>query len=307
MFSGWRAGAAAGAAVTALVLAGCGDDRGAAVGAGECPTDPVRVVVSVGQWGDVVRDLAGACGAVTTIVNGTSIDPHDYEPAPADIAAFRHADLVVVNGLGYDAWATKAIDAAGSKAAIVDAGAVAGKTEGDNPHVWYGPDFVSAVADAVTTELEGLAPDASAYFEERSTAWHASMRPYYDEVAELGADVAGGVTYGATEPVFEYMAHAVGLIDETPRGYARAAANEVDPSPGDFHDFLTAIESSAIDLLVVNTQTSGAVPDQLRHAAESAGVPVIEVTEAPPKDATFESWQLEQLDALAAAVREANS
>jgi zinc/manganese transport system substrate-binding protein len=114
------------------------------------------------------------------------------------------------------------------------------------------------------------------------------------------------VTYAATEPVFDYMAQSLGLIDATPRGYARAAANEVDPSPGDLHDFLTAIESPAIDLLVVNTQTSGAVPDLLSQAAESAGVPVVEVTEAPPKDVTFESWQLDQLDALAAAVNGVN-
>ncbi len=91
----------------------------------------------------------------------------------------------------------------GANAAVVDAGEVAGKTEGDNPHLWYGPDFVSAVADAVTGELEDLAPDATPYFDEQATAWHSAMQPYYDEVAELGAVVAGSVTYGATEPVFD--------------------------------------------------------------------------------------------------------
>ncbi len=104
------------------------------------------MVVSVGQWGDIVGDLAGACGKVTTIISGTSVDPHDYEPTPSDLAAFTDADLVVVNGLGYDAWASRAVDAAGCEAAVVDAGEVVGKSKGDNPHLWYGPDFVSAVA-----------------------------------------------------------------------------------------------------------------------------------------------------------------
>jgi zinc/manganese transport system substrate-binding protein len=261
--------------------------------------------VSVGQWGDIVGDLAGACGTVTTIISGTSVDPHDFEPTPADLAAFSDADLVVVNGLGYDAWAARAVDAGGSDAAVVDAGEVAGKSEGDNPHLWYAPDVVSAVADAVTGELDTLAPGAKASFDEQGRVWHTAMQPYYDEVAELGAAVAGDVTYGATEPVFSYMAQALGLADETPKGFARAAANGVDPGPGDLHDFLAAIGDGSIDLLVVNTQTEGAIPDQVRQSAESAGVPVVEVTEAPPDGTTFASWQLGQLRALANAVKQA--
>lgn len=299
------AATAAWAATGALLLAACGQSGGAAAAAGDCPVEPVRVVVSVGQWGDIVGDLAGACGKVTTIISGTSVDPHDYEPTPSDLAAFTDADLVVVNGLGYDAWAGRAVDAGGANAAVVDAGEVAGKTEGDNPHLWYGPDFVSAVADAVTGELEALAPDATPYFEDQATAWHRAMQPYYDEVAELGAVVAGSVTYGATEPVFTYMAQALGLVDQTPKGFARAAGNGVDPAPGDLHDFLAAIDDKSIDLLVVNTQTEGAIPDQVRRAAESAGLPVVEVTEAPPDGTTFASWQLDQLRGLADAVTRA--
>jgi zinc/manganese transport system substrate-binding protein len=59
-------------------------------------------VVTVDQWGDIVSDLAGACGEVTTIIKSSSIDPHDYEPTPADSAKFDRAKLVVVNGLDYD-------------------------------------------------------------------------------------------------------------------------------------------------------------------------------------------------------------
>jgi len=301
VFSRWRGAGAAAALATTLVLVGCGDGQAAPAAPGSCPAAPLSIVVSVSQWGDIVHDLAAACGDVKTIIHGTSLDPHDYEPKPADLAAFTDADLVVVNGLGYDAWATKAAKAAGSSPAVVDAGTVVGKTEGDNPHVWYGPEFVNEVADAVTAELEALLPGARAYFDEKSVAWHAKMRPYYDEVSHLRRDFTG-VTYGATEPVFDYMAQAIGLINDTPSGYERAAANEADPAPGDIHDFLTAIERSTIDLLVVNTQTSGALVDQLRHAAQSSGVPIVEVTEAPPNDASFESWQLAQLHALAAAI-----
>ncbi|HTN79411.1 MAG TPA: zinc ABC transporter substrate-binding protein, partial [Acidimicrobiales bacterium] len=230
------------------------------------------------------------------------IDPHDYEPTPADLNAFTDARLVVVNGVGYDAWASKAADSTSPKPLVVDAGDVVGKTPGDNPHIWYGPDYVRAVASAITTQLEAVAPAASAYFEAQAATWRTEMKSYDDTVSEVRSQATGAVTYGATESVFDYMAAAVGLVDKTPEGYAHAVANESEPAPADLHDFLTAIGDGSIDLLIVNTQTEGSVPDQLRKAAEVAGVPIVEVTESPPTSSTFVSWQVGQLEALAKAV-----
>ena len=290
------------AVVGALLLAACGDNGAVAASRGACATHPLRVVVSVSQWGDIVSDLGGACASVKTIVHGSAVDPHDYEPTPADLAAFADADLLVVNGVGYDAWAVRAAGSVAPEPAIVNAGTVVRKRAGDNPHLWYGPDYVNAVASAITAQLIALAPSASAYFDARATAWHEAMQPYYDEVSTLGADIAGNVRYAATEPVFDYMGAALGMVDRTPPGYRRAASNGADPSPGDLHDFQQSLRDGSVELLVVNAQTSGAVPDQLRSAAKKAGVPVVEVTEAPPNGSTFEVWQLSQLDALAKAI-----
>ena len=175
-----------------------------------------------GQWGDIVGDLAGACGKVTTIISGTSVDPHDYEPTPSDLAAFTDADLVVVNGLGYDAWASRAVDAGGANAAVVDAGEVAGKTEGDNPHLWYGPDFVERRRGRRHRRARGSRPPTrrrtSTSRRRRGTARCSRTTTRWPT---LGAVVAGGLTYGATEPVFAYMAQALGLVDETPAGLHR--------------------------------------------------------------------------------------
>src|SRR5690242_17464111 len=90
--------------VLVLTLAACGsaNARDAAAGTtGTCPAAPVAVVVTVDQWGDIVNRLAGACGNVTTIFKSSAADPHEYEPTPADAAAFGDAALVVMNGLDY--------------------------------------------------------------------------------------------------------------------------------------------------------------------------------------------------------------
>jgi zinc/manganese transport system substrate-binding protein len=290
-------------ALSTLVLAAC---AGAATRRtepiGDCPTAPVPVVVSVDQWGDIVHQLAGDCGTVATIFTSSSADPHDFEPTPADLAKFTGAKLVVVNGLDYDAWAEKAVATLDAKPVVVNGGRVAGLRAGDNPHIWYGPRNVSRIAGAVTAKLEQLQPSARSYFATRHDAWRVSMKPYDDMIARI-RPAAVGKTYGATEGIFDDMAAALGLSDRTPAGYRRAAANESEPAPGDVHDFEQALVKDRMTVLIDNTQTQGAIPEQIRSSAEDAHVPVVNVTESvPPRFTTFVAWQVSQLKALATAL-----
>lgn len=316
--------AALGVVLTAALLAGaCGTEAGTGTAASgdvapptapssatvtpapldaPCPVAPIAVVVSVDQWGDIVSRLGGNCVALTTVISGSSVDPHDYEPTAADAAAFSGARLVVVNGVDYDHWAADAADATSPRPVVVDAGAVVGRTDGDNPHLWYSPADVQQVADAITAELVTLAPVATEVLQERRAAFQTELQPYLDRIAAIRA-AAPGAPYGATESVFDPMAAALGLTNVTPEGYQRSSANESDPSPGDVDRFQRALRDGTMRVLIVNTQTAGAVPDQLRQVAEAAGVPVVEVTETvPPGTTSFVAWQLAQLDALARAL-----
>jgi zinc/manganese transport system substrate-binding protein len=309
--------------VVPFLLAGCsggGTDEVSAPpsDAPPCPTTPVQVVVSVDQWGDIVSELGGACANVTTLLASSSVDPHDYEPSPADAARFTGAQLVVVNGGHYDEWATKLAAGSAPNAPVIDAVAIGDPGHGENghddhgeeghdhgegnPHVWYRPDTVTGVADAVTAELTKLSPEAADYFAERRSAFGTALQPYDDLIAKIKAGAAGK-TYAATETVFDDMAAAVGLQDKTPAGYRAASQNESDPAPGDLDAFLGLLRDKGVDVLIYNTQTEGSVPEQIRSAAESAGVPLVEVTEtvAPGTD-SFEAWQVDQLTSLAKAL-----
>ncbi|MBU8826763.1 metal ABC transporter solute-binding protein, Zn/Mn family [Mycolicibacterium goodii] len=304
-----------------FALAACGSDESStAEPAGDCPTTPVNVVVSVDQWGDIVSELGGACAKVTTVLAGSSVDPHDFEPSPSDAAKFEGAQLVVINGGHYDEWAGKLARSSAPNAPVVAAVADAGAHEDDahdhghdehghahaeegvNPHAWYSPAAVTTVADEVTAKLGDLAPEAKDYFAGRRAAFTESMKPYNQLIDDIKAK-ASGKTYAATEAVFDDMAAAVGLTDRTPSGYQVASSNETDPSPADFDAFLTLLENRGVDVLIYNVQTEGSVPQQLRTAAESAGIPVVEVTETVAPDAdSFEAWQVDQLTALAKAL-----
>jgi zinc/manganese transport system substrate-binding protein len=298
----------------ALLLGACGSDRTAqsppptaaspAAGAGgsECPTAPVDVVVSVDQWGDIVAELGGACTDVKTVLASSSVDPHDYEPSPADAASFAGADLVVVNGADYDHWATDLAAASAPDAPVVSAAAVTRTAEGANPHLWYSPAAVAAMADAVTAQLSESDPGAAAYFADRRAQFGTAMKPY-STLIETIRTTAQGRSYAATESVFDYQAEALGLVNKTPEGYQRAAANESEPTPADIAAFRAALAGGQIDVLIYNTQTEGSIPEQIRAAAEQNGVPVVDVTETvPPGETTFFGWQDKQLSALAEAL-----
>ena len=297
------------------VLTGCGSERlssspsnsagtagEATDGAPPCPTAPVAVVVSVDQWGDIASRLGGACATVKTVLASSSVDPHDYEPSPADAASFTGAKLVVVNGAGYDHWAADLAATSASSVPVVDAAVVTKTPDGANPHLWYSPSAVTLVADAVTSALSKVDPGAATYFRDRRAVFNTALQPYTSLIDRIRRSSAGK-SYAATEGVFDYQAAALGLIDRTPKGYRRAAANESDPSPADIEAFRTVLASRQIDVLIYNTQTEGSIPEQIRTTAEQAGVPVVEVTETVPPDQTsFVGWQDKQLTALGEAL-----
>jgi zinc/manganese transport system substrate-binding protein len=301
----------------ALALAGCSSSQTkpsasssaataqAATGstpAAACPTAPVAVVVSVDQWGDIVSELGGACANVSTVLASSSVDPHDYEPSPADAAHFMGAQLVVLNGADYDSWASKLATSSATGAHVVSAAEVTKTLDGANPHLWYMPAAVTAVADAVTAELSKLDPQAGDYFSQRRSQFTVTMAPYTTLIGKIKAEAAGK-SYAATETVFDYQAQALGLVNKTPEGYKRASGHESDPSPGDIDAFRTALAGRQIDVLVYSTQTEGSIPDQIRSTAEHAGVPVVNITETvPPGQTSFEGWQDAQLVALGKAL-----
>lgn len=285
-----------------LAAAGCAPER-TTTARGACPTTPLRVVVTVNPWSDLVARAGGDCVSVTTIIGGAVADPHDYEPSPADAAAIEHADLVVLNGAGYDHWAQQALDATDHPPAHVNVASVAGVRAGDDPHLWYQPSIVSRAVSALTRRLRALLPPATRYLASRSIATDAYLRTYSARVAALATSVAGR-TYAATEPLFDRMAAALGLRDVTPREYRNASRNDAEPSPAAFLQLRDKVEAHAAEVLVVNPQTDGPGPRRVAEAARSRRVPVVEMTETQPPGASgFVAWQVHQLDALEAALR----
>jgi zinc/manganese transport system substrate-binding protein len=297
--------------VAVLLLAGCrnGDEAGsvATVASGNpdtCTGEVVDVVVSVPQWGDVVRQVGGDCANVTTIVGSGAVDPDGFEPGTDDLTPFPDADLVVVNGLGYDAWAEDAVGPQPPAPPVLSVAELVDAPRSADPYLWSEPEAVYAVAPALADELARLSPDAADVFEANAATWQAGLRPYLDAVRALGSSVSGR-TYAATGPVFDRMAASLGLDDATPEGYRRSTGDGDEPAADVLAAFEAALTDGSVDVLVHDAQAGGDAPGQLVAVAEDAGVAVVEVTEFPADpDESFLGWQLAQLSALADALAE---
>ena len=104
------------AAAAGLVLAGCGTGDAESTGSG----DKLKVVTSTNVYADLASQVAGDAADVEPIISDASKDPHDYEATSNDQLKLSKADVVIVNGGGYDAFMTTLLEAADKDPKVVN-------------------------------------------------------------------------------------------------------------------------------------------------------------------------------------------
>lgn len=294
---------AAALGVLTAALSGCGGAQpGPAAGSGR-----VVVVAAENTWGSIAAELGGGRAEVLSIISNPDVDPHAYEPTARDARAMAQAQLVILNGAGYDTWASRLADAdpAPGRTVLVVAD-LAGRSAGDNPHMWYSPPVVHAVSVRISAVLSAVDRHDAAYFAQRRDAFLARSLAGYDSLrAEIRQRYAG-VPVGATESIFVDMARDLDLDLVTPSGYMKAISEGDDPSAGDKSTADAQVTHRRIRVLVYNSQNATSDVQDLVTAATRSGIPVVAVTETlDPAGASFEAWQTAQLRALAAALARA--
>jgi zinc/manganese transport system substrate-binding protein len=282
------------AAVAALAfLAACGTSSSGAGGS------VLRVVAAENFWGSIAAQIGGSHASVQSAVTDPNADPHLYPSNTNDSRAIAMADVVIVNGAGYDTWAQDMIAAGrSSHRRVLTVADVLGKKEGDNPHFWYNPTWVALIADRITALFKSADSVDASYFDQQRTALDASLKPYRDRIAEIKQKFSG-VKVGATESIFVYMATALGLDLISPPEFMTAVAEGTEPPVSDVIQFEAQVQQRQIKVLVYNVQTATDTTTNIKHMAAAVDIPVVGVSETlQPESATFQEWQLSQLLAL---------
>lgn len=283
------------AAVALIVLFGvgaCADTEGDSSTDEPGRPTPVVAVAAEDTWGNLLGQIGGDKVSVTSIIREPGIDAHDYDPKPSDSKAVADARLVVVNGLGYDGWASNLIDAnPSSQRVVVDVGQVVGAEPGDDPHRWYHPADVHRVVKEMAAQLARIDPANAEYYTSRSDI----LGTYDETVARIRAAHAG-TPVAVSESIFVGMADALGLRVVTPPSFFDAIAEGGEPTVRDKEEVERQISQRQVELFVYNSQN--ATPDvrALVELAADAGVPVATVTETiSPPGVSFQDWQVRQL------------
>ena len=264
----------------------------------------VDVVAAENFWGDITKQIGGNNVHVTSVISDPSADPHLYESDARTAAAISKAQLVVVNGLGYDNFMAKLLSASPNPNRKVLTAADVMQISGPdaNPHIWYDIAKVPDVASAIAAQLGALDPADA-------TAFTANAKKFSDSLAPINAAIANvkakysGAPVGYTERVPGYLVDAAGLKLATPASFAQSIEDGNDPSPADNAAMDTAVRTKAIKVLLYNSQVTSPATDAVKTLAQQSGVPIVGVTETmPPSDANFQAWQLRQVNELTSAL-----
>jgi zinc/manganese transport system substrate-binding protein len=301
----WAAGAAV---LMVLALASCSTSPSDATASSSSGgSTVVNVVAAENFWGSLAEQLGGAHVKVTSIINNPDADPHDYEPTAADGREIAAAKLAIINGVGYDAWATKLADAnPSSDRTTLTVGELVGVKDGGNPHRWYNPDNVRRVIDQITADYKKADPADAAFFDsQHRTVLSTNLKTYFDTISQIKAAYAG-TPVGASESIFAMLSPALGLNLRTPASFLTAISEGSDPTAADKATIDKQIKAKQLKVYVYNSQN--ATPDVQTQITEAkaAGIPVATITETlTPAGASFQDWQVAQLNGLKQALAQA--
>jgi zinc/manganese transport system substrate-binding protein len=288
----------------AVLAAGCGGSGPSAVGSS---SGKLQVAAAENFWGSIAAQLGGSKVSVSSIIVNPNTDPHSYEATAADGVTIARSQMAIVNGIGYDTWASKLLAANPSSSRVVlDVGNLLGLSEGDNPHQWYSPESMERVIGQIVADYKRLDPKDAAYFEQQRNTFETTALAEYDRLRSEIRSRYAGVPVGYSESIFQPLGQSLGLKLMTPYSFAKAIAEGTDVSAQDKQTVDRQAETGAIKVWVYNSQNATPDVQRVNQLAREAHIPITTITETlSPASATFEQWQSAQLKNLMAALHTA--
>ena len=263
----------------------------------------IGAVGAENQYANVLSQIGGKYVQVSAILDNPNTDPHTFEASASVAQEISGAKLIVQNGVGYDTFMNR-IEAASPSSArkVITVQHVLGlPSSTPNPHLWYDPATMPAVARVMAADLTALQPAHAAYFQANLRAFDRSLGPWRTAIAQFKAKYSG-VPVATTEPVADYLLQAVGANNLTPFRFQADIMNGVDPSPQDISLVTNFFTQHRAKVFVYNQQVTDALTTSIRQAAQRAGLPVVGVYETMPTGYRYQSWMLAEVRAIERAV-----
>ena len=265
------------------------------------PSKVVQVVAGENFWGSLVSQLGGTHVHVVSIVSDPNADPHQYESSSANAQAVANANLVIVNGAGYDDWLLRLLSASSNPTqTVLNVQKLIGQPVATNPHFWYSPYYVNDTVKAVYKDLVTIDSDNAAFYKQQYATLNASLGVYNARIHKIAQQFLGAPV-AATEDIFVYLANATKLNVVSPPEFMQAVAEGNDPPAQSIAQFQQLLQGGnrSVRVLVYNQQTVTPLTQQIKSLAAQNQIPTVGVTETvQPPDVSFQDWMNAQLIAL---------
>jgi zinc/manganese transport system substrate-binding protein len=300
MRRGYRALAAVSALGVAVLASACSS----AVGATHAPAGVIVAVGAENEYANVIGQVGGKYVQASAIMSNPNTDPHTFEASASVARTVSEAQLVVQNGVGYDTFMNTIENAApnsGRKVIVVqDLLGLPDSTP--NPHLWYKPSTMPAVANAIASDLAAIQPAHASYFKANAAAFVASLNAWNSAIANFKASYAN-TPVATTEPVADYMLQAVGADNLTPFAFQADIMNGTDPSAQDVALERSLFTGHKVKVFLYNQQVTDTLTESLITLAHQNGIPVVGVYETMPVPGyDYQSWMLTEVQDLQKAV-----
>ena len=260
-------------ALTALTLTGCTDQARWQKGTG-----PIKIVASTNVWGDIAYQIAGDQATVTALIDNVNQDPHSFEASARDQLAVQDADIVIMNGGGYDDFVEALVEADETPAILINAYNASGDDDTRNEHIWYSASQVKDVGNVIFSALETVDRNSTPIYESNLAEFEAQIKLIEIRTAEI-ASAWGGAKVFATEPLIYYLLQDTGMVDITPAEFSEAIEEERDVAPAVMLEAQDAVKQAKF--IAVNSSTRTA---QIEQVLSEASAPAFGFGELLPQD-----------------------
>jgi zinc/manganese transport system substrate-binding protein len=266
-----------------------------------------HLIVAIGaenEYANVLSQIGGKYVTVSAILKDPNTDPHTFEASASVAEDVAKAQLIVQNGVGYDSFMNNIESASpNSKRKLIVAQDVLGlPASTPNPHLWYKPTTMPAMAKAMVKDLDTLAPTHAAYFGANLKAFDASLTPWLSAIASFKSTYPH-TPVAVTEPVADYLLEAMGANILTPFIFQADVMNGVDPAPEDITLEENFFTQHKVKLFCYNQQVVDSLTTSIRQVAKKAHVPVVGVYETMPTPGyDYQTWMLAETKAIQSAV-----
>lgn len=262
---------------------------------------PIFIVAAENMYGDIAKQIGGVHVDVTTILSNPDQDPHSFELTPSVGYALTKAQLVIINGVGYDAWADRLLSyQTQNRPKIILAQDILGKKMGDNPHLWYDIDGMQKLSQYLAKQYIDLMPENRNLFEANLAQFSNQLTQIKKRIETIKSQHLG-LFVAATEPVCGIMVEKLGF-EMGEQNFQWVIMNGGEPSPRQVAQFEDDLRQKKIKLLFYNAQVITPETDRLKQIANQANIPIIGVSETMPEGMSYQQWMNDTLSKIEVAL-----